>query len=63
MNDDIRPRDTELTEQELDQVAGGYRYELKNATVSSYNVAGSGHDDRVRSESLSLDYEEIRFTD
>jgi type VI secretion system secreted protein Hcp len=38
------------------------KYELKNVMVSSHNVSGAGHGDAVPTESLSLNFEEVKQT-
>jgi type VI secretion system secreted protein Hcp len=38
------------------------KYELKNVMVSSYQTGGAGHGDAVPTESLSLNFEEIKQT-
>jgi type VI secretion system secreted protein Hcp len=37
-------------------------YELKNVAVSSYQISGAGQSDQVPTESLSMNFEEIKVT-
>ncbi len=39
-----------------------YRYELKNAMVTSYDISGSGQAEEVPMETFSLNFEEIKVT-
>jgi type VI secretion system secreted protein Hcp len=39
-----------------------YRYELKNALVTSYNVSGSGQSEDVPMEDFGINFEEIKVT-
>ncbi len=39
-----------------------YSYELKNVLVTSYSIGGSGQSEQVPSETLSLNFEEIKVT-
>ena len=39
-----------------------FRYELKNALVTSYNLAGSAQSEDVPAEDFSLNFEEIKVT-
>lgn len=38
------------------------KYELTNVIVTSYNISGSGQSESVPTESLSLNFEEIKVT-
>ncbi|TWU31937.1 Hcp family type VI secretion system effector [Novipirellula artificiosorum] len=39
-----------------------YRYELKNVSVTSYQIGGAGQADDVPTENFSLNFEEIKVT-
>ena len=43
MTDQIS-KPTELSAADLDDASGGYRYELKNVMVTSYNVSGASQE-------------------
>jgi len=55
--DENAPAEQELSEAELEDVAGGY--ELQNTLISSYSVSGAGDDGAIPTEQISLNYAKI----
>ena len=65
MSDEVKKEETkaanteeksELSDEQLEDASGGtyYKYELKNAQITSFDVNASGNDEAVRDDQLTV---------